>query len=86
MEIQLKLYGSSKLLSDEDILEWKVIKVPNVYPIYKINYEKNLNFTLNEINKVNNLYSIGRLGQFYYGDIDQMMRLGFDVSKKILKN
>ncbi len=82
----LESLKKDKLLSDEDILEWKVIKVPNVYPIYKINYEKNLNFTLNEINKVNNLYSIGRLGQFYYGDIDQMMRLGFDVSKKILKN
>ena len=71
------------LLNEEDILDWKIVKVPNVYPIYKIDYEKNLNFTLSEIDKVENLYSVGRQGQFYYGDIDQMMRLGFDISKKI---
>ena len=36
-----------------------------------------------EINNINNFYSIGRQGQFYYGDIDQMMRRGFDTAKKI---
>ena len=72
-----------KILTKEDILEWKVIKVPNVYPIYKIDYEKNLNYLNNEFRNINNFYSIGRLGKFFYGDIDQMIRFGFNISSKI---
>ena len=71
------------LILDEDILEWKVISVPNVYPIYQINYENHLDKVENELNKIQNFYSLGRLGKFYYGDIDQMIRFGFDISKKI---
>jgi len=44
---------------------------------------------LNEVNKFldksKNFYSIGRQGQFYYGDIDQMARCGFDTAEKIIK-
>jgi UDP-galactopyranose mutase len=35
--------------------------------------------------KIKNFYSIGRQGQFYYGDIDQMIRIGFDTVDKIIK-
>lgn len=74
-----------KLLKEDDIIEWKIIKVPNVYPIYKKNYEKNLEYVFEEFKKIKNFHSIGRLGQFYYGDIDQMIRCGFDLSDKIIK-
>ena len=33
-----------------------------------------------------NFYSIGRQGQFYYGDIDQMIRIGFDTADKIMRD
>jgi len=36
------------------------------------------------INKTKNFYSIGRQGQFYYGDIDQMTRFGFDTATDIM--
>ena len=71
------------LISKNDIVEWKVLKIPDVYPIYKINYETDLEIIQNEFKKIKNFYSIGRLGKFYYGDIDQMIRFGFDLSKKI---
>jgi protoporphyrinogen oxidase len=71
------------IISQDDILEWKVINVPNVYPIYQINYESHLNKVRKELDKINNLYSLGRLGKFYYGDIDQMIRFGFNIAKKI---
>ena len=73
-----------KILNKEDVLDWKVLKVPNVYPIYKMNYENDLNVIENEFKNIKNFYSIGRLGQFYYGDIDQMIRLGFDAVEKII--
>ena len=37
--------------------------------------------------KVENYYfDIGRQGQFYYGDIDQMIRFGFDAADKIIRD
>ena len=70
-------------LDDADIINFMVIKAPNVYPIYKKDYTKNLDSVSSELLKIKNFYSIGRLGQFYYGDIDQMMRIGFDIAKNI---
>lgn len=72
-----------KILNKTDIVDWKIVKVPNVYPIYKINYEKDLKIIQNELRRYKNFYSIGRIGEFYYGDIDQMIKIGFDTAKKI---
>tara|TARA_Y100000590_G_C15736741_1_gene1018783 strand:- start:3012 stop:4409 length:1398 start_codon:yes stop_codon:yes gene_type:complete len=74
-----------KLLKKSDVLDYKVIKVPSVYPIYKKNYDKKLSEVNNYLKKFKNFDSIGRQGQFYYGDIDQMARIGFDTADKIIK-
>ena len=72
-------------LKKEDITNYKVIKIPNVYPIYKKDYEIHLKKTEEYFAKIKNFFSIGRQGQFYYGDIDQMIRIGFDTADKIIK-
>jgi len=77
--------GKDNFLKKEDIINYKVIKVPSVYPIYRKDYEIHLKKTEEYFNKIKNFYSIGRQGQFYYGDIDQMIRIGFDTADKIIK-
>ena len=72
-------------LKKEDIANYKVIKIPNVYPIYKKDYEIHLKKTEEYFAKIKNFFSIGRQGQFHYGDIDQMIRIGFDTADKIIK-
>ena len=72
-------------LKKADIINYKVIKVPSVYPIYRKNYDIHLKETQECFKKIKNFYSIGRQGQFYYGDIDQMIRIGFDTVDKIIK-
>ena len=72
-------------LKKEDIINYKVIKVPSVYPIYKKDYEIHLTKTEEYFAKIKNFFSIGRQGQFYYGDIDQMIRFGLDTANKIIK-
>ena len=66
--------------------------------LYAINYEKKINVVyvnlpiMNQLSypvadqKIKNFFSIGRQGQFYYGDIDQMIRIGFDTADKIIRN
>ena len=73
-----------KIINKEEILDYKVLKVSNVYPIYRKDYEKYLNKINEFFSNIDNFFSIGRQGQFYYGDIDQMIRIGFDNAKKII--
>jgi len=77
--------GKDNFLKKEDIVNYKVIKVPSVYPIYKKDYEIHLKKTEEYFSKIKNFFSIGRQGQFYYGDIDQMIRFGLDTADKIIK-
>ena len=73
------------LLNDEDVMNYKVVKVPSVYPIYRKNYDQELTLVNNYLERIKKFHSIGRQGQFYYGDIDQMARIGFDSADKIIK-
>ena len=72
-------------LKKKDITNYKVIKVPSVYPIYKKDYEIHLKKTEEYLAKIKNFFSVGRQGEFYYGDIDQMIRIGFDTADKIIQ-
>jgi protoporphyrinogen oxidase len=73
-------------LKKTDVINYKVIKVPSVYPIYRKDYETHLKETEKYFAKIKNFFSIGRQGQFYYGDIDQMIRVGFDAADKIIRD
>ena len=72
-------------LKKKDVINYKIIRVPSVYPIYKKDYEIHLKKTEEYFAKIKNFFSIGRQGQFHYGDIDQMIRIGFDTADKIIK-
>ena len=75
----------SNFVKKKDIKNYKVIKFPSVYPIYRKDYDIHLKKTEEYFAKIKNFFSIGRQGQFYYGDIDQMIRIGFDTVDKIIK-
>ena len=85
-ELCITSIEKDKIIKKEDIEDFKVIKVPSVYPIYRKDYEKYLNKTNEYFSKIKKFSSIGRQGQFYYGDIDQMVRLGFDAADKIVNS
>jgi len=81
----MKSIKEDGFLDNNDIIDYKIVKVPDVYPIFRKGYDKNLNEVNKFLKKIKNFYSIGRQGQFYYGDIDQMARFGFDTATEILK-
>jgi len=79
----IKSIERDELLKKSDVVNFKILRFPSVYPIYKKNYDDNLKEVNKFLDKSKNFYSIGRQGQFYYGDIDQMARFGFDTADKI---
>ncbi len=72
------------IIHRKDVKAFYVLKDPSVYPVYQRDYEKHLSYVNAYINRHKNLYSTGRQGQFFYGDIDQMMEMGFETGEKIL--
>lgn len=83
-DICIESMEKDNLINKNDVMEFKIIKVKDCYPIYRKGYEKNLNEVQNFLNEKKNFYSVGRQGQFYYGDIDQMAEIGFDAADKII--
>ena len=83
LDICIKNLEKDKILKKSEIIDKKVLSFPNVYPIYRMNYEQNLKTIETEFKKISNFYSIGRMGNFFYGQIYQMIRIGFNLSNKI---
>ncbi|NDK07639.1 NAD(P)-binding protein [Candidatus Gracilibacteria bacterium] len=60
---------------------------PNVYPMYKIGRETNLDDVLSGIhNKYKNIYISGRQGLFLHCNVDHTMDLGFELGNNLLEN
>jgi len=68
----------TKILFDDKILDIKITKLDNVYPIYDLDYKKNMDLILEYIDSIDNLISIGRYGLFNYNNMDHCI----DMAKK----
>lgn len=70
----------------EDICEIFVEKIENVYPIYKLNFQEELNKIKQELKTIDNLYLAGRSGLFWYNNMDDSIENALNLSKKIYEN
>lgn len=68
------------LVGQDNILDSKVIRLPEVYPMFKVGYKKDLNEYLNNIGKYNNLFNIGSLAEFAYADLQILFSKAIDLA------
>ena len=78
MEIQLKLYGSSKMLSDKEILN---IELPNNSNIEKLRIA--LNKIISEKYLKNNLQNLSKTAAFF-SDADEVINDNYKLKDKEL--
>lgn len=72
------------LLENPDSVEWiHIEKIPNAYPIYYLNYEKGLNKLKSRLNKITNLFVLGRCGEYWYNNMDDSIKASMDLAEKI---
>ncbi|MBM3282108.1 MAG: hypothetical protein FJY86_02080 [Candidatus Diapherotrites archaeon] len=57
----------------------------NVYPVYNIGYEKNLDVVKNYLNQFTNLEYIGRPGRFRYTNQDHSLEMGILAARSIIE-
>ncbi|MBN1384062.1 MAG: FAD-dependent oxidoreductase [Elusimicrobia bacterium] len=65
-----------KFIEKKDVIASGILKVRNGYPIYNLNYEKNIGKILKYIKTIENLITTGRQGMFKYVDMDVAMEMG----------
>ena len=73
-----------RIINREDVTNTHTMRIPNVYPVYTCDYHSNLKRLMEHISGIENLYTLGRMGEFFYGDIDVMMIRGFDFAEKLM--
>jgi protoporphyrinogen oxidase len=61
-----------------------VVRVPNAYPLYAFDYQKNIEIIKSFLSKIKNLQTIGRAGMFRYNNMDHSVLSGIYAAKNIL--
>lgn len=86
LNLALKHLTKMRLFSKEDIRSYYVFKKKNVYPVYDLNYQKNLRVIKDYLNKFKNLIYIGRPGRFHYTNQDHSLEMGIYAARSLLDN
>jgi protoporphyrinogen oxidase len=74
---------SLNFLSNEEIIEQFAERITHAYPLFTIDYEKNLSLVLSFLSQIKNIELIGRTGTFQYLNMDLVLLHGLICAKKI---
>ncbi len=76
--------NATGLLKNRKILGTEVIRIPNCYPVYEINYKEHLKIVTDYLDSIPGLIPIGRYGAFKYNNQDHSILMGILAAEKIL--
>lgn len=76
---------SAEIISSHDRpIDSKIIKIGHCYPLYDLNYKKNLQTILDYLSGIKNFYTIGRPGLFFYDNTDHSLDMGLRLADHII--
>ncbi len=76
----------AKLIKREEVYDFIIRKAGRVYPVYDLDYKKNLNILLNFLDEIPNIYTVGRLGLFNYNNADHCLDMAKVTTQIIINN
>ena len=76
---------SMNIIDKSDVLDSHLVRVKKAYPAYFDTY-KEIDKLILYLNKIPNLYCIGRNGQHRYNNMDHSMMTAMIAAKKIINN
>lgn len=74
-----------KKAPDKSITDFCVKRVRQAYPIYDLNFDKNLNAAVEYLYGLENVFPCGRQGLYINNDIHDSMQMALEVSRHILE-
>ena len=84
-ELVLKDLEKAGLIKKEEVYDFFIRKAGRVYPVYSMEYKKNLNKVLGYLDNIGNIYTVGRLGLFNYNNADHCIDMAMVTSDIIIK-
>jgi protoporphyrinogen oxidase len=74
------------LFKRQEIVDSKVVRIKNAYPIYDLNYRNKLAEAVRFIEKSGQIFCLGRTGLFkYYNNADHSLEMGFSLAENLLR-
>jgi len=80
----LKKVGMLK--NRNSVIDVRLERVPNSYPIYTDNYPAELGTTRKQLARFENLILAGRTGLFWYNNMDHSMENAIQLTRKLLRS
>lgn len=68
---------------EKNILDTKIIKLPEVYPMFFLGYQKALSQTKEKIDSIGNMYTLGSLAEYAYSDLQVLFGKAIDLAQII---
>ena len=85
VDFAIKELVSMGIIDEKDVIDSHREKVKKAYPAYFDSY-KDINKVIKYLNKIDNLYCIGRNGQHRYNNMDHSMVTGMVAANNIINN
>ena len=74
------------LFKKEQLRQSKIIRLGECLPVYDLDYEKKINNTFKDVHQYRNLFSIGRLGGYYFCMSPAAVSQGMKIAKYLMKS
>ncbi len=74
-----------QLLQPGEILDSFAIPYPFAYPIYSLDFASSLTQTLTSLSRLDNLFILGRAGEFRHYELDDIYRRAWKISQEVLQ-
>jgi len=72
-----------KLIKKEEVMDSRVVKIPNFYPCHDLDFEEKRNFLIDKINHIENVICIGRLGLADYCNTDHCLDMAIFIARAL---
>lgn len=66
---------------ESNVLDTKMIKLPEVYPMFFLGYRNALASTKSSIDSIGNMYSVGSLAEYAYSDLQVLFGKAIDLAE-----
>jgi len=77
------LKREGQLMTDDEVADVRVERIPWAYPMYKLNYRQEMEKWRTALAPFKNLVCAGRLGLFWYNNMDHCIEAGLSLVEKI---
>ncbi len=84
-ELVADYFVKIKFFTKKEIRRHYVIRAKNVYPVYDVHYKEFLGPVKKYLDKLENLYYIGRPGRFRYNNQDHSLEMGMLAAQSIIE-